>query len=176
MDEFQLNAEKDQWCATAPDEISQLVGDINGPLIRYLMTQVVMDDKQLLHDLHEGFPLLGMMPEIGYGKTDDLYNNKVMLTTEELRLRRAANNVKVLAKVHECEHSEDGWQQTVDDSALGKCTYPTPITKEVIKAVSLAPRIPVREYREHEGVWRTRVVDNLTVSEINPGTKTKRKT
>ena len=67
----QLNAEKDQWCATAPDEISQLVGDINGPLIRYLMTQVVMDDKQLLHDLHEGFPVLGMMPKVGYGKSDD---------------------------------------------------------------------------------------------------------
>ena len=67
MDEFQLNAEKDQWCATAPDEISQLVGDINGPLIR------VMDDKQLLHDLHEGFPLSGMMHEVGYGKIDDLW-------------------------------------------------------------------------------------------------------
>ena len=62
----QLDAEKDQSCATAPDEISQLVGDINGPLIR------VMDDKQLLHDLHEGFPLSGMMHEVGYGKIDDL--------------------------------------------------------------------------------------------------------
>ena len=82
---------------------------------------------------------------------------------------RYVNNSVLMSSMSTSEYSEDLWQIYVEDMDFGALGEAEPVTEELLQSVTLSRRIAVRE--ERSSGWRTRAVDDMTESGINPATQ-----
>ena len=145
-----LMQEKARLMLSVPPPLRKLLEDVNLPLIQALLREVVVHDHIVFENLVEGFPVLGSLPDVNYGSKPMPEAKQHMLSQEWLRQIREANNRKVLSKIKESEHSEDVWQQTIQDAMLDRMTWPIEVQDYHILHTTLCRRIGVREYREYK--------------------------
>lgn len=165
-----LLQEKAGLMLSVPPALQNMLEDVNLPLIQVLLREVFVHDHKLFENLVEGFPVLGLLPDVNYGCKPMPEAKRHMLSQEWLRQIREANNRKVISKIKESEHSEDVWQQTIQDAMLDGMTWPIEIQDYHILHTTLCRRIAVREYREDKAAWRTRTVDHFSECFVNQAT------
>ena len=165
----ELQTLRDEWSGSVVPALRPLVTRLNGPLFEWLYHSIEYEDPLLLHDLKNGFPLLGALPP-SCGSCNDIPPKfkSSSITEEELKRSRRKYNDLVLSSLRDDEWEDDIWQGTIADAEDGYMTYPVPLSEVDLSQVLLTRRLGVREERAKG--WRTRLVDHFTESGVNPAT------
>ena len=94
------------WTANAPRQIFPAVQEWNGPLVDYLCKASGHEDNSLVHDLQQGFPMVG---EIKAHRVSARPKSKVDLTSNtvsKLWAERESNNRKLFESVSDDLNSQ----------------------------------------------------------------------
>ena len=162
----QLHIDREQWIHESPELLRSLTQHIHGPLWRFLIAMAGLQADDFLHDLQQGFPLIGPLPPCEGQAHPATF--QAGMSVEELLENRLDRNLRVLSALKELPFSSDIGPQVFEDADLGAMTWPRLLLPDDVQQVTLTRRIPVRELRAKG--WRTRVVDHESESGVNAAT------
>ena len=119
-DRFVKNGDVARSLADVDAHTRAVLGDMNLPLVQYLMDLAGHDDEDLV-DMLKGAPIYGHIPTSGRGVPRDADEPDDI---EELWRNRVKQNEKMARSIRPSDHDEQVMIQTMEDVKLGRMSKP----------------------------------------------------
>jgi hypothetical protein len=136
-----------------------VLGDMNVPLIQYLMNMLQHEDVDLVEML-KGAPVLGLLATSGRGVQRDTVE---LECADELWRRREQQNLEMATSIRASDFDDEVMKQTLDEVKLGRISKPVIYEPGWSRSCGiLSSRFGVEQGAS------IRCIDNATASGVNP--------
>ena len=149
---------------------------LHGLLLMVMLREPEWHDQDLVQCFQQGFPYIGMLPQLGY-YTRVSHKSAAFMPEHDLLRRRPENNDLVISKLKPSDDDAAVLAKTLEEFNDGYCSKPRPLQPSDLTDLTLARRIGVMEWRDHfmssdgsAGDCRLRNVDHETESSVNEAT------
>jgi len=160
-----LRTEKLAWKESCPEAVRSVAGELNGPVLEWMLEAVQYPDDRLVNDCRRGFPFVGKLPCCFRG-AKPVQPQESSLTIRDALEELRARNERILESCVQTELSGDIWDQTQKDIDEGFMSPLVPVESLDLGEVALARRMGVREVKS-TGEAEVRIVDHMTENSVN---------
>ncbi len=162
-----------EWTAFAPPPLHDLVSELHGPFVDWLIKRYQLTDTALVEDLQTGFKMVGDFLPLGLQAEPDP-SAELLLDPDDLWRLRHQTNALLLDSLTPSPNGSVLNEQAMEEYHLGAMTEPVPLAQIDLDQVLLARRFAVEQIKvdEHDKEYLShRLVDHLTESGHNPATR-----
>jgi hypothetical protein len=156
-----------KWFEEADSALATATADVNGPLLEALADLIGYHDCAAVDMLKFGGPLAGELLRTGNGTACDPIQE---MSLEHLKENRRRNNMCIVSRLREDDHSQALFDKCQEDAALGRMTPPRELKDEDLDALHLAPRFGVEQGLKDDGSLKVRPIDDMSASGVNAAT------
>ena len=163
-----MSGESRRWYSEADDAVIRVASGVNGALLEQLARATNYWDCECVEFFRKGAPMYGVLPVSGNGVPQKF---AAASSVEELLSSALANNCKLVKSLKEDKHSQALFETTCNDAALGRMTFPVPVSDLDLSKVLLAQRFGVEQGVKDDGSVKIRCIDDETRAGVNPCTQ-----
>ena len=172
----QLEPDRRRWLKGVPKDFRNMMRNVHGPLINIATEEMTFEDTTFNGRRQKGFPVVGPMEDSVVGMVPNTKADHDVQSMNNPWKNRLALNEKATSMMEKTEFSKDIVKLALDDAEKGFMTEPVVPTEESRKDILISRRIPVREWKDSIGNWRTRPFDHGAERWLKQATSSRWKT